>query len=244
MTTEESYRDSHKDSIVSTNYDSFFSSRMDSILWDNFIKELLLKELISEKDKGATNFLDFATGTGRVLKVGNKVFDKISAIDISKNMLIEAKKRVPNAKFYCLDVTRECDDSIGEFDCVTLFRFLKNAEHDLRVAVLEWLFEHMPSNGLLIVNNHGNTFSIKNLIAQFAFWLPKNAKNQLSIRETIHLLDDCGFTVYKYEGFGILPTIYGKPIFGRLLQTKLEYILKGLGLSSLGHELVFFARKK
>lgn len=239
-----SYRESHKEKSVSTNYDRFFSRRIESKIWSLLVKPIVVTALEKEKSKGAEEYLDFATGTGRVLKAATQVFSKASAVDISENMLKEAKNRVPYANFYCLDVTRDNTDHIEKFDCVTLFRFIRNAEPELRVSVLTWLHQHMNDDGLLIVNNHGNSTSTQSLIARLAFWLPQEAKNQLSRSETFLLLESCGFMVEQWKGFRIIPTVFGRPIFGEKIQIKLEVFLRSIGMERFGGELVIFARKK
>lgn len=239
-----SYRESHKDESVSKNYDQFFSRRIESKIWSLLVKPTVVEALDKEKNKGAKEYLDFATGTGRVLKCASQVFDSPTAVDISSNMLKEAKARVPNANFHCLDVTNDNTAHIGNFDCVTLFRFIRNAEPELRTSVLRWLHEHMNEGGLLIVNNHGNSRSTQSLLARLAFWLPKEAKNQLSKNETFELLENCGFKIEEWKGFKIIPTIFGRSILGDTIQIKLEMLLRTLGMESFGEELVIFARKK
>lgn len=240
----QSYRDSHKNEDISQNYDYKFSYRVDSLIWREFVKSYVSANLEKAKEAGASNYMDFASGTGRILKVGHSIFGSSTAIDISENMLKVAHQRVPEAQLFCLDVTRDDTSKIGLFDCVTMFRFLRNAEPALREAVLEWLSRHMPSGGLLIVNNHGNTTSLQGLIAKLAFWLPTEKRNLLSRKETYALLEEAGFSVVSCVGFRVLPSLFGRPVFGHWLQAKLEHACKKLGLGLLGGELVIIATKK
>lgn len=239
-----SYRESHKEKSVSRNYDQFFSRRVESKIWSLLVKPIVIEALENEKTRGAREYLDFATGTGRILKSARKVFAAPTAIDISENMLQEARARVPDATFHCLDVTRDNTDNIGTFDCVTLFRFIRNAEPELRTSVLNWLHDHMNDGGLLIVNNHGNSASTQSLVARLAFWLPEDAKNQLSRDETFSILESSGFEVEDWKGFRIIPTIFGRPIFGERVQIKLESLMRKIGLERFGGELVVFARRR
>lgn len=238
-----SYRDSHTSEEVSLNYDSKFSYRVDSLIWDVFVKPYVRKNMKIASDNGACSYLDFATGTGRLLKVGQGIFETTTAIDISENMLKEARQRVPQAQLICTDVTRDDTSDIGLFDCVTMFRFLRNAEPDLREAVLKWLAAHIPSGGTLIVNNHGNSTSLQALVARLAFWLPAEAKNLLSEAETYAMLEKAGFSIISCEGFRILPSILGRPFLGSWLQAKLERLCRKLGLGRFGGELVIVAAK-
>lgn len=240
-----SYRQSHMEPSVASLYESQFAERVDSLIWDEFVKPWLSDRLQMERDNGARRYLDFACGTGRILKVGHKVFGQAEGMDISESMLTYAKQRVPEAHLRCLDVTR--DDSganeAGKFDCVTMFRFLRNAEPELRLGVLRWLAEHMNEGAVLVVNNHGNTGSILGLVQRLAFWLPNDARNLLSRQQTFDLLTDAGFAVESWDGYRILPSLFGRPMLGRRLQAWAERCCRRLGLARFGGELVIVARR-
>lgn len=240
-----SYRHSHMQASVAAQYESQFAERVDSLIWDEFVKSWLFDRLQTARDNGAQRYLDFACGTGRILKVGHKAFGHAEGIDISESMLSYAKQRVPQALFHCLDVTHDNSfaKEIGKFDCVTMFRFLRNAEPELRIAVLQWLAEHMNEGGILIVNNHGNTSSILGFVQRLAFWLPDDARNLLSRQQTFDLLNDAGFSVESWDGYRILPSIYGRPVLGRRLQAWAERLCRKLGLARFGGELVVVARR-
>lgn len=240
-----SYRQSHMQASVASQYESQFAERVDSLIWEEFVKPWLFDRLQTARDNGALRYLDFACGTGRILKVGHKVFDHAEGIDISASMLSYAKQRVPQAHFHCLDVTSANSgaNEIGKFDCVTMFRFLRNAEPELRVAVLQWLAEHMDEGAILIVNNHGNTSSILGCVQRLAFWLPNEARNLLSRQQTFDLLADAGFSVESWDGYRILPSVFGRPVLGRRLQAWAERLCRKLGLARFGGELVIVARR-
>jgi len=240
---KQSYRNSHKSEEVSQSYDYKFSYRVDSLIWREFVKPYVREKLEQAKNNGASTYLDFATGTGRLLKVGHNIFDSATAIDISENMLKEARRRVPDAKLFCLDVTHDDTANIGLFDYVTMFRFLRNAEPALRKEVLEWLNRHISDGGLLMINNHGNTHSLMGLITRLAFWLPEEKKNLLSRKETYTLLEKAGFSVVSCTGFNILPSLFGRPMFGHWLHPKIERLCKKLGLGLFGGELIIIAIK-
>lgn len=232
------------DASISKSYDDKFAYRVDSLIWDHFVKPFVRKTLRDAANGGASRYLDFATGTGRVLKVGHQIFGSSTGIDISANMLEEARRRVPEAVLHCLDVTRDDVPELRKFDCVTMFRFLRNAEPELRSAVLDWLFSHMQPGGTLVVNNHGNSSSLRCLVARLAFWLPDEARNQISRDETYAMLERAGFSVVSCQGFQILPSVFGRPVLGRWLQIKAERLCRKLGLERFGGELVVVARRK
>lgn len=240
-----SYRQSHIEASVASLYESQFAERVDSLIWDVFVKPWLFERLQTAREAGTQRYLDFACGTGRILKVGHKVFGNATGIDISESMLSYARNRVPDAHLRCLDVTREDESTneIGTFDCVTMFRFLRNAEPELRRGVLHWLAKHMEKNAVLVVNNHGNTTSVLGFIQKLAFWLPDEERNLLSRQQTFDLLAEAGFSVESWDGYRILPSVFGRPILGRRLQARAERFCRRLGLARFGGELVIVARR-
>ena len=156
-------------------------------------------------------------------------------------MLAVARTRVPDATLLRVDVTQSPSSDIGYFDCVTLFRFILNAEPALRADALRWLSQHTRHGAVLIVNNHCNAASYSGLLAKAAFWLPKNARNTLSRRQVFQMLGEAGFSVVRCEGFRVLPSVFGRPVLGRWLQAWGERVCKRLGLDRFGAELVVVA---
>lgn len=239
-----SYRKSHVGEKYGERYDAHHASRVDAIIWDTFIKPFVRQELVDLTGAGLCRYLDFACGTGRLLKVGHSVFGQSTGIDVSEDMLAVSRQRVPEAKLVQVDVTRNPPQDLGGFDCVTLFRFILNAEDDLRMSVLHWISEHTVKGGTLILNNHRNSASIKSFLTWLAFWQPPSARHRLSRKQVEEMLDEAGFLVERCEGFSILPSVLGRPIFGRKLQIKIEKFLLRLGLGRFGSELVVVARKR
>lgn len=238
-----SYRKSHLDAAVAEEYESVFAGKVDSLIWDEFVKPWLFARLQAARESGARNYLDFACGTGRVLKVGWRAFGEGTGIDISERMLDFARRRVPDARLICADVTRQNVAGVGTFDCVTMFRFLRNAEPDLREEVLRWLASRMEHGSMLVVDNHGHSASIVGLFQGLAFWLTPSARNLLSRAETFQLLEGAGFEVESCDGYRILPSLFGRPILGRRLQAKMERLCRRVGLGRFGSELVIVARR-
>jgi SAM-dependent methyltransferase len=193
--------------------------------------------------QGGTRYLDFACGTGRVLKVGTEHFERCVGVDISDDMLTVARDRVPTARFVCADVTVDGDSVSGAFDCVTLFRFLLNAERSLSLEVLAWLADHMPPGATLIGNNHMNTVSFRGVSSVVANAVLRSSHNHLSRRGTAKMLEESGFKICEWSGYRILPTVMGKPIFGRNGQIALEKFSRALQLGAIGSELVFVAER-
>lgn len=237
-----SYRESHTQPGKGESYDKSHENKYDSVIWDTFVKPYLKKILKNTSEQGANKYLDFACGTGRILNQGSCFFDDITGIDISEEMLKVAKKRVPNAVYYCQDVTTNNNIS-SKFDCITLFRFILNAEPDLRKEVLSWLFCHMENDGILIFNNHMNLYSFRGLITWLARLLGNKNVHYLTKKQIIDDLRFHGFIMVSCESFWVLPTFKGKPILGIKLQTWLEKRLIRIGFGFLGSEQVFIAKK-
>lgn len=57
------------------------------------------------------------------------------------------------------------------------------------------------------------------------------------------MLESAGFQVMECRGFQIMPSLFGRPILGRRLQTAVERILVKLGFGKFGYELVIVARR-
>ncbi len=238
-----SYRESHIGPRVGEHYDAKAAVRVDALIWDNFVKPLTRTELERAREDGAETYLDFACGTGRLLKVGHAVFGKSVGIDVSEDMLAVARTRVPDATVLRVDVTRSPHSEIGHFDCVTLFRFILNAEPELRTTVLSWIARHTETGGILIVNNHRNAVSFSGLLSKAAFWQPNDARNVLSRRQMVRMLHNAGFSVVRCEGFRILPSLFGRPVLGRWLQMKAERLCKRVGLGGFGAEQIVVATR-
>ena len=238
-----SYRTSHVGSRRGEQYDAAHAGKVDSHIWDTFIKGFLCQQFAASVAGGATRYLDFACGTGRVLKLGSKYFPAPLGIDISEDMLAVARERVPDATILCGDVTSGEEFAISQFDCVTLFRFLLNAERPLSMDVLHWLSEHMPSGSRLIGNNHMNLASFRGILTATSNTLRGTKHNYLSRRSTTKMLEESGFRIVRWSGYRVLPTIKGKPIFGKTVQLGLEKIARRLSLGRFGSEQIFVAEK-
>lgn len=239
-----SYREVHTGPGVGEQYDAMHAIRVDSLIWEEFVRPYVRGILQREADAGAKRYLDFACGTGRLLKVGASLFADSTGIDVSDDMLEVARKRAPGAKILHVDVTQDPHAVEGTFDCVTLFRFLLNAEPDLRTDVLNWLASKMKPGALLVVNNHRSSRSIGGVLARFAKPDGRRELNTLSRELTEELLASTGFIVESCSGFRVLPSIHGRPLIHRWLQLQGERLCKAAGLGRAGSELVFTARRR
>lgn len=238
----DSYRASHVGEGTGTRYDASLSRKVDGIVWEELVKPVLLSTLRAQRARGAVRYLDFACGTGRILEVGASVFEDVTGIDVSPDMLEVARERVPQAKIVRADVTRDdIGSAAAEFDCVTMFRFLLNAEPALRREVLQWIAAHMRPGAILIGNNHMAAASLNGLATQVAEALAPRSRNHMSRATVEALLRDTGFRIDSWRGFRVLPSFRGRPILGRNAQLAAEKVAMSLGLDRFGSDQLFIA---
>ncbi len=238
-----SYRDSHVGEDRGLQYDATHANKVDALIWDVFIKDLVAQEAKACAARGGRRYLDFACGTGRVLKIGQPHFPECLGIDISDDMLAVARDRVPAAEFIRADVTSNPDVVSGEFDFVSIFRFLLNAERPLSMQVLSWLAAHMPTGAILVGNNHMSRYSFRGIATMLSNALLGTKLNHLSRGDVTRMLEESGFKVRRWSGYRVLPSFRGKPILGRTVQGGLERFLHAVGLGRAGSEHVFVAER-
>lgn len=239
----ESYRERFAEPGAGEMYEDSLARRVDAVLWQEIIRSDLQKILKKIRDSGAERYLDFACGTGRILMVSTALFDDVSAIDISPEMLSIARERNPGARLIVGDITENPDLVKEIFDCITLFRFILNAEPGLRREVLQWLSGHLYSGGYLVGNIHMQVPSIGGWLCILRHKFLGRQVNYISRQETADLLAEAGFRIESWKGYRILPTIFGRPLLGKRLQIFGERILLFLGLGRFGADHIFVARK-
>lgn len=238
-----SYRNRFQRPNAAKQYHESLKQRIDWPLWEQLIApdlKLILNEI---RRSGAESYLDFACGTGRVVEIGKCVFRDATAIDISPEMIEHAAGKHPEVRFVVGDVTRQSNTLEGVFDCVTMFRFLLNAESDLRKLAMKWIGEHVPKGGYLIGNIHLQTMSISGLLARGAYVMGRKHVSHLGRKQTEELLANAGFRVESWQGYRVLPTVKGRAILGNTMQIAAERLCRVVGLGRLGADHVFIARK-
>lgn len=239
-----SYRESHIEIGMGIKYEDFLSNRVDADIW-RLQSGPKLNEWLTECCPGEKGtHLDFACGTGRILAVIGSRFEQITGIDISEPMLSLARERFPAVRFLLGDVTREPDLVQDQFDSATIFRFFANAEPELREDVSAWLAAHLQSGAVLIGNTHSHTWSWSGTLNWLARVLLKKGARTLSRRSLTKLLEKHGFTVKRWEGYRILPTIAGRPVLGRRLQIAGDALLRRMRLGFFGSDQLFLATRR
>jgi SAM-dependent methyltransferase len=224
-------------------YDSLIGSKVDALIWRNFVLDYTREKLERAARDGARRYLDFACGTGRILEIGHNIFPEAVGLDLSEDMLEVARRKMPRVTFYCVDITRHPDSLDGKFDCVSIFRFLLNAEEPLRRDALAWIAAHMNPGSLLIGNIHMYTYSLGGIATAAARFSGKREINHVSRRHIAKLLAGAGFRIDDWAGFRVLPTIGGQAPFGNEIQLRAERFCNRIGFGRFGSEHVFTARR-
>jgi SAM-dependent methyltransferase len=184
----------------------------DSDLWDSgsakgltwMIEQLVLDRIFAAMPVAPRAGIDFACGTGRVLRY---LLDKGIAgagVDISPDMLELAAERCPEARLVEGDVTADPDLVEGPFDVATAFRFFLNAEPALRVDVVRWMREVVRPGGHLVANFHLNPTSMRGLYTRVR-QRGDDAMAMMSVGQATDLLRAGGFEPVSVHGYDVLP---------------------------------------
>jgi len=210
-TTDASYRKTFAASGDASNYDErvYAPGSSADLLWQVEAPILRREAEAAIQGKKDVSYLDFACGTGRVISLLEDLGETATGIDISPHMLERAKLKCHKAKFINTDITAAGAPIEGQYDLITSFRFLTNAEDDLRQAALARLRDRLKEDGVLIVNTHSNPWSYRAFLLPY-HWLKDRLNSRplfgyLSNRKARHLLLSAGFKVEKVIGVGFVP---------------------------------------
>ena len=186
--------------------------------WQRPVVEKTLADFRQQSSR-PIRLLDFACGTGRVISALENQVDTAVGIDISENMVAVARGKCRAAQLRVGDILAQPELLGKNYDVITAFRFLLNVEPELRAKILRRLREVVSEpNGLLIVNVHGNSRSLRHPAIIWRRWREGSQKsgamlNEMSPTETKQLLRASGFEIVRQFGFGILPpTLYRTPL--------------------------------
>jgi SAM-dependent methyltransferase len=169
---------------------------------------------------GPVRLLDFACGTGRVLAALAPLVAAADGVDISENMVAVARGKCLNARLQVGDVLAQPELLQPGYDVVSCFRFVLNAEPELRGKILRRLRQLLRvPGGLLLVNMHGNSRSLRHPAIVWRRWRERGQRhretmlNEMSPVAMKKLLAASGFEIVRQFGFGMLPpTLYRTPL--------------------------------
>jgi SAM-dependent methyltransferase len=201
------YRNTHLDK------GSVYDATIAGLPWDAYMarwEAAYLREVVPALVRGAGRYLDFACGTGRITEVVSPLVHESVGVDLSESMLAEARLKCPGTRFVRADLTSE-DADIGEFDLATSFRFLGNAEPELRRKALNAIARRLRPQGFLIVNNHRNPRAIGTMFATLG---GNRHDMDLTHAVLVRLLDDAGFRITHVRpiGFWVVRARYRRSV--------------------------------
>ena len=198
------YRSSHLDPQCPGRFDGHYRTGHGHLYWSHFERPYLEKlfERLGREHPG--RYLDFACGTGRIMELASPHFVETVGIDVSESMLAVARRRAPSAMLMNVDVMTSPPD-VGLFQVISLFRFILSAEDHLREGVLRWLRTVISTDGVLVVNNHLNRWSITGLRHRMRNVVRGKPGGPPTERYMEMLLGRCGFEIVEAYGFGVIP---------------------------------------
>ncbi len=230
-----SYRTSHMGTNRGQIYDQHYNQQYESFLWENIEKPLIHSILSDLKEtENLSDCLDFACGTGRILSVLDNYSKNTVGVDISKDMLANAKDKFPEITFINADLTEENLD-IGPFDLITSFRFFLNAENRLRKDVLATFSKYIKEGGYLLVNTHIAPWSIHGIRLRLRKALTKreNIESTLSSNDLQSLVESYGYKCVARRSYRFLPTLKGKLVLPGFMFKAIDTIVSKLPFAHL-----------
>jgi len=214
--------------------------------WQRPVVEQIIRDFLDDRS-APSRLLDFACGTGRVLSCIESLCNTAEGVDISESMVALARSKCSKATFKVGNVLSQPELLQGPYDIITSFRFLLNVEPALRREILPKLRNSIRSDGMLLINVHGNSRSLRHPAIVWRRWRERSKPsgtmlNEMSPDETRALLQASGFKVVREFGFGILPpTLYRTPL--RRAAAAMDKLLAGKNvLSDVSIDLLFVCK--
>ena len=222
-------------------------SSWDSLL--SLIEEGLFRELLGEHcpAHSEASSLDFACGTGRILLFLRPLVRSVLGVDISSEMLHEARKKVHSVQLLCTDIVTSPESVPGSQDVITCFRFLLNAEPELRLNCVRELSKKLRSeNSIIVFGIHGNPWNYRSPFVSLCTRVRKGRPSSrgFSLRDMRELASACGLEIVDATGFGFIPRHVGKYV-PRRVSILVERALAGrLFFWRFGSNLIVICRRK
>ncbi len=166
-----------------------------NLIWN--IEKKIILDFVDKKE--IDKQLDFAAGTGRIAQLLEKQVKKQYLLDSSSKMLSYAKKILKDSVIINNDFTKIDDHQ--KFDLITAFRFFPNAEPKLREKAMKFISKSLSKNGLLILNNHRNFWSLPYFFKRLTF---RSDGFGMTHKEVEILVRSNGLKIYKYKSTGLI----------------------------------------
>ena len=201
---DSSYRQSHAGADYGQRYKRTYERGYYHYQWI-YLEQPLLEMIFGDlRSAGALRYLDFACGTGRILRVAEDYFSQTTGVDISETMLDVARQTCTRSRIMNIDITLH--DLDARFDVITAFRFFLNAEVELRKAAMRAIYAHLTDGGFFVTNIHVNKRSILGFVYRARNWtVGKIIANVEGYGEFRGLLETQGFVIEDVFWYGFLP---------------------------------------
>ncbi|SDY78665.1 hypothetical protein SAMN05661080_04608 [Modestobacter sp. DSM 44400] len=151
---------------------------------------------------------DFACGTGRAIRALEGTVEQAHGYDTSETMLARAREVGTSGRFHLIaaDGPVPRPEPAGDHPVlVTIFRLLLNTSEDVHDRAVAFAAAALPTpaSGLLVVENHGNSRSLRHL----SRWRKRGNEwfNELSTAQVRDLLSRHDFQLEAVHGFAVLP---------------------------------------
>jgi SAM-dependent methyltransferase len=241
MSASSDYRKSHIDSDKGCSYHKTFSENpYRAMIW-GFERRILDRIITEFYPAQEITHLDFACGTGRVLKYLANRCSLSVGVDLSPSMLEVARSDCLGSEVIEADLTR--NDILGdrEFNLVTAFRFFPNAEPELRQQAMAVLTKHLCKDGFIVFNNHKHTGSSRNRLARL---FGRRGFQGMSIPDVKELVTRNNLEVERTYHLCVFPASEKHMLLPEFALRKVEGILARIpALCGFGENLVFVCKR-
>ena len=203
------YRDWHKGIDKALNYEEnvYGEDSYSTYLWE-IEKGILMNEISLMKNRNI-KYLDFACGTGRVISFIEPYVAESTGVDVSEAMLDLAKGKVKKSLLLNCDLTVNDIIRDKKYDLITAFRFLLNAQNDLRRQIMPLLAKKLSNDGIIVFNSHGNTLSSHLMpVVLSKLGMRREKLNHLSFFTVFRLIKNSNLKLEKVYGVGFIPTSF------------------------------------
>lgn len=193
--------------------------------------------------QGVPAYLDFACGTGRITAQVEPRAKQSYGVDVSEQMIAEARQKCRRTTFFVQDITHE-PLQVRDLDLITSFRFFGNAQPVLRQEVLAAALSILRPGGYLLINNHRNSDSIRNLLLRLT---GQPSEGELSHFKLRRLLHEAGFEIVKTWGVGtwiIRATLRSRTVLESPKAERFERITRLPFVAPISPDVIVLARRR
>jgi Methylase involved in ubiquinone/menaquinone biosynthesis len=239
--TKSDYRRSHSEAGKGREYQANFRLyKWRAHLWSR--EQEVLKDIVGHHfGDRPVRHLDFACGTGRVLKLLGPHVSSSTGVDVSESMLEVCRAECPESRVLLGDVTQHDLFEPGSFDLITAFRFFPNAQDELRRIAITRLANLLAPGGILVFNNHKHsgsiTFKILGLVGR--------SRRVMSFGEVERLVRAANLRIVSTHSMGCLPAEERLMLFPASVHDAADRVAGSLGLARhLGQNQIYVCCKQ